>query len=267
MQTLIGFRESVNFKVYSNVINAHLATTTSGWTSASGSIAVADGSWHHVVLTYDGAWVRFYADGQLDHSWSKNGAVYSSGGVTYGCRGNGGEQLSGSTRGLEIYDVVLSAAEVYQLTNPSACPTGTYDHDSDSATECLACSAGNVVDASGACNPCSAGRYDHDSNSATECMACHSGAFATATTCVSCASGTADLDSNPATECEACGPGSFSSGEPWRVIMKSNGDDTWQYASPLWSTTELLNENDPEENVGRSPHLVVALVRTHVMWC
>jgi hypothetical protein len=33
------------------------------------------------------------------------------------------------------------------------------------------------------------------------------------------------------------------------MIMKSNGDDTWQYGSALWGSQDLLNENDPGTNV------------------
>ncbi len=64
---------------------------------------------------------------------------------------------------------------------------------------------------------------------------------------------------------QQCAPGEFAAGEPWQVVMKSNGDDTWQYSSALWGNTELLNENDPELNVRPTRQRMRSLQR--LAWC
>jgi hypothetical protein len=126
MGTVMSFRESVNFKVNGRKINAHLHTTTSGWSSSTGDTIVADGTWHHIVLVYDGTNVWFYADGELDKVWPKSGAIIPSGNVYYGCRnGNGAEQFWGQIKDLAIFNGALSGAQVANLASQAgsgSCP-------------------------------------------------------------------------------------------------------------------------------------------------
>ena len=42
--------------------------------------------------------------------------------------------------------------------------------------------------------------------------------------------------------------------ESWSLVLKSNGDDTFQYNSPLWNNADLLNEADPEANPGNAKY-------------
>eukprot|EP00055_Hartaetosiga_balthica_P015057 m.86623 g.86623 ORF g.86623 m.86623 type:complete len:3056 (+) comp8766_c1_seq2:90-9257(+) len=55
----------------------------------------------------------------------------------------------------------------------SACPSGTYDHDNNYATNCKQCDAGTYSQSgSVVCTPCDAGYSDDDSNPATPCRKC-----------------------------------------------------------------------------------------------
>jgi hypothetical protein len=47
--------------------NGHLQFV-GGSVSVEGSVAINDGSWHHVAVSYDGSAVRLYVDGAADGS-------------------------------------------------------------------------------------------------------------------------------------------------------------------------------------------------------
>jgi hypothetical protein len=78
------------------------------------------GTWHHLVYTYDGTWVRIYADGQpavereltldtqTDHPIILGAHLRTDGTLQHG----GGVGASLCLAGVRVHDGALSAAEV-----------------------------------------------------------------------------------------------------------------------------------------------------------
>lgn len=93
-----------------------------------GATPIADGTWHHVALTYDGATLQLWVDGALDAEGPIAGAPQAGtgqlhlGGYHYGS----GEccYLAGAIDDVRLYERALSAAEVAVLANPSCAGAG-----------------------------------------------------------------------------------------------------------------------------------------------
>ena len=67
---------------------------------------LANGQWHHVVVTFDGALFTFYADGSSIGTWNNGGIGTTLTGLV------GGNGFTGNLDELAIYNRVLTAAEV-----------------------------------------------------------------------------------------------------------------------------------------------------------
>jgi len=88
-----------------------------------GSRNVNDGTWHHLVGTYDGSQSRLYVDGQLDGLVDASGLIDSQGDTYFGCIGALYKRNDGAARyffnglidDVRIYDRALSADEVSDL--------------------------------------------------------------------------------------------------------------------------------------------------------
>ena len=121
---IINFRETLNWYLWQNMQFLLAIRTTNpateaesfnaGWGGVGSSVSAGD--WHHVALTYDGAMVRVYLDGELDHTWEKDGALLHNGAVWYGCRRGSEYPFNGKMSHLRIYNSVLSAADVALVT-------------------------------------------------------------------------------------------------------------------------------------------------------
>jgi autotransporter-associated beta strand protein len=90
-----------------------------GW--ETGTAAVNDGAWHHVVLTYNGTTKAAYVDGNLDalttDQWGNvgNGGQFWIGGGAD--TGDGTANLNGLVDEVYVFDRTLSQAEVQSLYN------------------------------------------------------------------------------------------------------------------------------------------------------
>jgi PKD repeat protein/glucose/arabinose dehydrogenase len=84
------------------------------WTS-TGAIPV--GSWHHVAVTYDGAWVRFYIDGALDRVQPVTGLVFGRvlEPLFVGANLRDGAYLDGDVDDVRVYDWALPSATLAEL--------------------------------------------------------------------------------------------------------------------------------------------------------
>lgn len=83
--------------------------------SFGGKTYVAEGKWHHFVLTYDGSHGRLYVDGKLDGELSAPGQldILSGTGFHLGVAPScGGCEMQGDVDEVAIYDRALTAAEV-----------------------------------------------------------------------------------------------------------------------------------------------------------
>ena len=85
-----------------------------------GETTVADGAWHHVAGSWDGAQLKLYVDGQLDAS---QGVLPTSINVTadvvIGRNFGGGFPFAGDLDEVRIYDAALAPEEILPLALPS----------------------------------------------------------------------------------------------------------------------------------------------------
>lgn len=94
---------------------------------------VPDGTWHHLAWTYDGASVKFYADGQLCRTFRASGEVTPETALLkIGALADGGLPFLGSLDDIRIYATALSPAQIQSLTDGR-----TADLKTDVGTEML----------------------------------------------------------------------------------------------------------------------------------
>ena len=108
------------------------ATSGDGWYAEGGWVdapanTFSPGKWQHVVGTYDGARLRFYVDGRLIGTGSRDlsGAIADGvSPVTMGLAGDyGGDYLDGCLDDVRIYSRALSSVEVRQLVAANGGPS------------------------------------------------------------------------------------------------------------------------------------------------
>lgn len=83
--------------------------------TVTGTTDVTEGRWHHVVLTYDGSYLRLYVDGREDASVAKSGALdpFTGVGPDVGYALNSsGYRFIGDVDELAYYSRALGAADV-----------------------------------------------------------------------------------------------------------------------------------------------------------
>ena len=77
------------------------------------STAPSDGSWHHIVGTYDGSLMNIYVNGLLEATTSTSEVIStSSETLTIGDTGSGGDAFNGTIDDVRIYNYARSAEEV-----------------------------------------------------------------------------------------------------------------------------------------------------------
>lgn len=90
-----------------------------------GSTPVADGAWHHVAGSWDGARLTLWVDGQVDATQSVlSTAIDVSGPLFVGRNFGGGFVFEGDVDEVRIYDEALGSEEILPLALPSG-PTVT----------------------------------------------------------------------------------------------------------------------------------------------
>ncbi|GGD62201.1 hypothetical protein GCM10010911_20130 [Paenibacillus nasutitermitis] len=98
-------------------------TTNNDWytagTAANSSTALSPGTWHHLVGTYDGSYVRIYVDGVLQGTGAQaiSGSIHNSAAsLKFGySSGANIDYTKGKVDEIQIYDTALDAAGVRSL--------------------------------------------------------------------------------------------------------------------------------------------------------
>ena len=87
--------------------------------SAGNFINLADGNWHHIIITFVGTSLKFYIDGQLDSTATWSAGVITSAKTMYlGVYRDGSSyEWEGNIANMKIYHKELSASEVTQNYN------------------------------------------------------------------------------------------------------------------------------------------------------
>jgi hypothetical protein len=88
------------------------------WVSAN--TRVDDGTWHHILVVYNGTNVNFYLDGKADGSSSRSNPNSSTEAVIVGMRAGTYGGLSGQIDDVQIFNYALTAAQVKTLFNENA---------------------------------------------------------------------------------------------------------------------------------------------------
>jgi hypothetical protein len=103
---------------FATTVKAYLKTSNTGVDLESG-VSISDGSWHHVVTTYDGASFRIYTDGVLRNTGAATGTVVvqADNEFNFGRLGTFGAYFSGSLDEVRIYNRALGANEITRLYN------------------------------------------------------------------------------------------------------------------------------------------------------
>ena len=86
---------------------------TGTWVFVNGSIVLPSNTWCHLVLTYDGSYMKGYVNSQLDINQAKTGEMSFTSDLRIGYT-TGGEDapFNGKIEDVRIYDRALSADEV-----------------------------------------------------------------------------------------------------------------------------------------------------------
>jgi hypothetical protein len=83
--------------------------------SATFSVDISSGNWHHYVWTYDGINLSGYINGTIIGSTSTGGPASNTEDLYIGQAGDGGKLYPGEYDDFRIYDRALSDYEVQQL--------------------------------------------------------------------------------------------------------------------------------------------------------
>jgi plastocyanin len=112
-----GFAASSSFYIILIGNNACIGMWTGG--DVCGSTNVADGNWHHLALTYDGAsTATLYVDGAFETSETRTYNTVLSGRLYIGSTVEGsGEYYNGLVDEVEIFNRGLSASEIQGIVN------------------------------------------------------------------------------------------------------------------------------------------------------
>lgn len=117
-QNIISRNPPYFLRITSSTLRCAIYTGT--WIFANGIIPLLSNTWYHLVLTYDGAYMKGYVNAQLDINSAKTGDMQTFGDLRIGYT-TGGEDapFDGKIQDVRIYNRALSAEEVkiqYELT-------------------------------------------------------------------------------------------------------------------------------------------------------
>ncbi len=115
-------------------LTSYFQTNPTGWGSI-GTSGLQAGVWQHIVQTYDRNERRLYINGELKSSdASVKEPLYNTGAVRWGDASWGTEAFDGKLQEARIYNRVLSADEVKQLSDWGPGPTAYYNFDESSGS-------------------------------------------------------------------------------------------------------------------------------------
>jgi hypothetical protein len=119
--------------------------------------------WTHVALTYDGAHMRLYVDGELVATKAAGGPEASTGPLLIGCDGKGGF-FHGRIDELRLYDRSLSAGEVganmeVPIETPRQGPVSAWSFDEDEGTTAEDATGGEHMATLGGVDWAATGKY------------------------------------------------------------------------------------------------------------
>ncbi|MGD9714826.1 MAG: LamG-like jellyroll fold domain-containing protein, partial [Thermomicrobiales bacterium] len=121
-----------------------------GSIALNGTIDIANGSWHHVVLVRTSGTIKHFVDGAFDVSAAATGNINQSNNniVRFGKAGDGFYKLNGSLDDVRIYNRALSPAEIKNLYQgryaAGGSGTSTVTLGSNLSTSSLALDSGNL---------------------------------------------------------------------------------------------------------------------------
>jgi prepilin-type N-terminal cleavage/methylation domain-containing protein len=115
-QGLVGSRTNSGFMTFLRNSGLYFDTVsqTNGRVFTSRGIIVSN-RWQHILLSYDGATMRWYIDGRLVGTAAQTGLLTQYTGAFIGYSGAGTEYYPGLIDDVEIYAAYLADAEVQQL--------------------------------------------------------------------------------------------------------------------------------------------------------
>jgi len=92
---------------------------TGSWLFQNGSINLINDTWHHLVLTYDGAYVKSYVDGVLDVNAAKTGDMISFNNLYFGFTPAVGENypMNGQIDDVRVYNYALTNEQIKNVMN------------------------------------------------------------------------------------------------------------------------------------------------------
>jgi hypothetical protein len=91
--------------------------------AATGPESLSAGTWSHLAATYDGSSLRLYVNGQLVATRNITGSIVTSNGpLRFGGNAIWGEHLDGSLDEVRIYNTVLTANEIAELSSSTNRP-------------------------------------------------------------------------------------------------------------------------------------------------
>ncbi len=95
---------------------------------------LAQRTWNHLAMTYDGDSLRLYVNGELTDSVGTSGAISSSGDLRIGCNEQWEDFFTGKIDNIRIYERALDGGEVgadkaVAIQAPSAGPVAVYSFD------------------------------------------------------------------------------------------------------------------------------------------
>ncbi|MGH2356778.1 MAG: LamG-like jellyroll fold domain-containing protein, partial [Candidatus Limnocylindria bacterium] len=126
---------TVGYSLYTGAtgtLSFFVHTSGSGLVLATAASSPWDNQWHHVVGTYDGAFVRLYVDGVRVASQAATGTITSSASVALnlGRYNGGGLAFSGSLDEFAVLPSALSEADI--IARPYGRPSWQYAYDGTS---------------------------------------------------------------------------------------------------------------------------------------
>lgn len=139
-----------------------------GGTALTSTTTVTEGQWHHGAVSYDGAMLRLYLNGQLVASAARTVVSNSDGAMVFGGSGFDTLQFLGGMDALFVYDRVLTAEEIFALAYDQG--TGVQTVEMDFRPLDFDAIASGVVTSTGASNwravSLADGRWSYDAPAA-----------------------------------------------------------------------------------------------------
>lgn len=111
----VGFSVAVGVTATNNNDLAFYTSEASGSAFTYSGVNVADGTWHHVTVTYDGVNARFYRDTALIETLPRTNKIGASTNYISLFKANNSPAsrgLAGTLQGWRIYNIVLSQDDI-----------------------------------------------------------------------------------------------------------------------------------------------------------